>query len=289
MWLVLLGAALADDAPHAVWETGSRHVPVLGELELDFSPVDLLYPLQVADPYRSDMRFVAIQSFGESIDGAGALRWGTRIGGRYGFFRFHPADDPDVGAQIDVEVGFLAQFDLENQLDNIGWDGVYSFQLSWKLANGLAGRLGTDHDSSHIGDEFGGAEHRINYTREEYLLSLSWEPDERFWFYGEGGYAYHMGCPTLQLPWRAQYGAVLEGRQRMLGNRVGLYAAADASHFEEDQWTLNYTIQSGLRYPVPELGRSYRVGLEYYDGRAPIGEFFQVRERYLAAGLWFDL
>jgi len=289
MWLWLLGAALANEPAHAAWETGSNHIPVLGAMELDFSPVDLLHPLHVADPYRPDMRFVATQSFGEPIDGAGDLRWGTRIGGRYGFFRFHPTDDPDVGAQIDIAIGFLAQFDLENQLDNIGWDGVYSFQLSWALANGLAGRAGTSHDSSHIGDEFGGDEYRINYTREEYILSLSWGPGERWWVYTEGGYAYYMGCPTLQLPWRAQYGAVLESRQRLLGNRVGVYVATDASHFEEDEWALNYTVQSGLLYPVPELGRAYRLGLEYYDGRAPIGEFFTIRERYLSAGVWFDL
>jgi hypothetical protein len=44
-----------------------------------------------------------------------------------------------------------------------------------------------------------------------------------------------------------------------------------------------------LVYPIPKLGRAYRAGLEYVDGRTFMGEFFTSRERYVGIGLWFDL
>ena len=67
------------------------------------------------------------------------------------------------------------------------------------------------------------------------------------------------------------------------------YAAADVSFFEEDNWDENITIQSGLYLPVGDLARTYRVGLEYYDGRSQIAEFFRSHETYVAFGFWFDL
>jgi hypothetical protein len=44
----------------------------------------------------------------------------------------------------------------------------------------------------------------------------------------------------------------------------------------------------GVVHPAAGGGH-WRVGFEYYDGRSPIGEFFQYRERHLAFGLWIDL
>ncbi len=46
---------------------------------------------------------------------------------------------------------------------------------------------------------------------------------------------------------------------------------------------------NGLRIPARELGRTYRVGLEAYYGRAPMGEFFQADESHVALGWWLDL
>jgi len=36
-------------------------------------------------------------------------------------------------------------------------------------------------------------------------------------------------------------------------------------------------------------GRRWRLGLEYYDGRVPIAEFFADDLRHFALGLFFDL
>ena len=43
----------------------------------------------------------------------------------------------------------------------------------------------------------------------------------------------------------------------------------------------------GIVYVQDE--RRWRFGIEYYDGRAQLGEFFQDDERYISIGLWLDL
>jgi hypothetical protein len=266
-----------------------RTFPIFGDLRLQFSPPDDIYPRHIANPYRTDFRFILMDYISSDIEGAGLLRYGVRIGGRTPLWRIHREGEPDSGLQFSIDLGFAAQFDLEDQLDNIGWDGVYGFLLAWSLPGGGAMRIGRMHDSSHVGDEFARYPARIEYTREEVVGGLAWRLFEGGRIYSEAGYAYQMGNPELMLPWRLVYGASYESPQILAGNRMALYLASDTSHFQEDQWTPNLTVQGGLVYPVPSLGRRYRIGGEYYQGRSQIGEYFESQERYMAFGFWFDL
>ncbi len=142
-----------------------------------------------------------------------------------------------------------------------------------------------------MGDEY--AENtgrlRINYTREEFLIGVSRSFPEKWRLYAEGGYAYILRNEAFMEPWRVEYGLEYVVENRFWDNRVGWYAAADVSSFEEDDWDQNATIQVGLLLPIKEAERNYRFGIEYYNGRSPIGEFFQNEEKYLAIGFWFDL
>ena len=70
---------------------------------------------------------------------------------------------------------------------------------------------------------------------------------------------------------------------------AGWYVATDVAKFDEDDGGVNVTVQGGLMYGLEELGRVYRIGVEFYDGRSHIGEFFQHSEQYVAFGFWFDL
>ena len=70
-------------------------------------------------------------------------------------------------------------------------------------------------------------------------------------------------------------------------NRVGWYAAADGSAYEERDWDINVSVQAGFAMRTNE--RTWRFGIEHYDGRSLIGEFFQDDERYTALGLWLNL
>ncbi len=73
----------------------------------------------------------------------------------------------------------------------------------------------------------------------------------------------------------------------LLNDTVGWYAAADGSVYEERDWDLNISVQAGLAMHRNE--RTWRFGVEHYDGRSLLGEFFQDDERYTALGLWLSL
>ena len=256
-----------------------------------FSPGSDLYPRYIANPRRPMFSLSRLWMIESSIPQAGDNRLMLRLGGRYGFFRVHPKNDPDKGFQFDLEGAFLGVFDIDNALDNIGWDGLYGALFTWGNGKGLSLKFGTKHDSSHVGDEYAErtGRQRIHYTREELLLGAS-SAGLKYWrIYGETGYAYDMRNKVLQKRWRLESGIEFEDARRWWNGRAGYYAALDITSYEESDWQADVTIQAGLVIPVWKLSRTYRFGLEYYNGRSLIGEFFLFDESYFSLGFWMDL
>jgi hypothetical protein len=258
---------------------------------LTLSPATELYPRSIADPHRPGFA-VAYGHFTRSeITGAGNNRLDIRIGGSYGLLRLHPVGEPDRGFQLDAGANFLGQFDLDNSLDNIGWDGLYGLFLTWADGGDWALKFGAHHDSSHVGDEYAErtGRRRIGYTREEAVLGVSRTLSRHWRLYGEAGRAYHRSNKEIMEPWRAQAGLEYEPPRRFWGGRMGWYAAADCSFYQENDWRGNISLQLGLVIPQDDIGRRYRFGVQYYRGRSVIGEFFQNDEASLSAGFWWDL
>lgn len=250
-----------------------------------------LYPRYVADPRRPRFSVQMMRLFDTEVEGGGDGRVAVNLGGRYNFLRLHPDGDPDRGFQLDIEAGFHGQFDAGSSLDSVGWEGYYGLGLSWRPTESLALRLAMNHDSSHIGDEYqenNEERERINYTREELALGISWSPVERLRLYGEVGWAYHRGNNQLLDRARLQAGIEYETAPILWGDGA-LYVGLDAVLWQEDGWEPSVTVQTGVKWHIEALERDYRLGLQFYDGRSQIGEFFQDRERYLAFGFWFDL
>lgn len=255
---------------------------------LRFAPAEMLYPIYVADPRRPTFSLSKVDTRESEIPAAGDSRYGIRMGTRFPIVQFHPPGEPGGGLQLAGEMGFLAQFDRDNSTDNLGWDGIYGFHLAWLARPDLVLRVGMAHDSSHLGDEYietTGRE-RIEYTRQEYLGGLRYAPLESLATYLEYGWAYDLRNEDLMERGRAQGGLEFEPEPTLWDRRLAPYAALDVSAYEEDDWEENLTVQMGLVRPGR---RTWRLGLEYYDGRSTIGEFFQERERHLAWGLWLDL
>ena len=81
--------------------------------------------------------------------------------------------------------------------------------------------------------------------------------------------------------------ALLLAGETLWKGRLGWYAAVDASAFAERDGSLDWAVDLGLLLsPWP---RRWRLGLQYYDGRAPLGEFIKSDQRSLTLGLWLDL
>jgi hypothetical protein len=150
-------------------------------------------------------------------------------------------------------------------------------------------RAGIVHLSAHIGDEYEvrtGAL-RLDYLRDEVVIGLSLflHPNGRF--YAEAGYA----SPAWDFmePWRVQTGLEFVSRPFFLGRHGSYFAAVDAQFWEESAWNPDVSLQTGLMVAFPKQGRMYRIGIQYYDGRTRVRNFFQLDERYLEIGFWFDL
>lgn len=281
--LLAVGAPMQDAPPREDADASHWH--------FEFAPPDLLYRGYVADPRRPTFGVTGIDASESEIPGAGDRRYGIRMGGEFPILQLRPSGAEGGGVQLAGGIGFLAQFDRENSLDNLGWDGLYGFHIAWEPSRDLVLRLGMAHDSSHIGDEYiesTGAT-RIDYTRQEFMAGMRYAPWTSVGAYAEYGHGYDLRNEDLQEEGRVQCGLELEPEPTWWNDQLAPFAALDVSAYQEDDWDENLTVQLGVVRPGKGRAATWRVGLEYYDGRAPIAEFFQERERYLAWGLWIDL
>jgi hypothetical protein len=251
-------------------------------------PLTRLYPNYIANPQRSTLSAQYMSFDKTEIANTTRRRDDLKMGGMLGVVRVHDTDTPDLGWQFTVEAGFHGQFDPGHSADNIGWDGVYAFMLEMRPSEMLAHQFAVHHVSSHVGDEY--AERtgrlRINYTRQEVRYGAAWTFMPHWLAYGELGYGYDLRNEDLQEPWRAEVGGQYEN-SRMWWNDLGLYVALDLSSYEENDWGINTAIQFG--FVISRNERRWRMGLELYDGRSQIGEFFQDDERYIGFGVWMDI
>ena len=225
-----------------------------------------------------------------NIPTAGKDRFGLSLGARFPLFRVHPKGNPDRGIQLDAEGAVFAQFDRERNLDSIGWDGWYGFLLSVKRSQNFVYRFAALHESSHLGDEYieNTGRTRLGYTREELEFGVSWQPRKTVRTYGEAGWGFTRNSDP-QEPWRVQMGLEWQQPPVLFKGRAGWYAALDESFTQERDWNGTTVIQTGIYIPMKDSGRTHRFGIEYYNGRSPMGEFFQYNEEYVAIGAWFDM
>ncbi len=258
---------------------------------LRFGPPDRLYETYIASPTRPVFSFNSISVQDSDLPNAGEKRYLLKLGGRKGFLRLHRAGRPDSGFQFDLQATFLGMFDRENSLDNIGWSGLYGAQVSWANGRGLALKLAVEHDSSHVGDEYieRTGRKRINYTRQEYVFGASLHPFKFWRIYGEVGRAFDLRNQAIQEKWCAQGGLEFEADELFFNDSAGLYAAVDVNAYEESGWDADITAQAGFVLPIKSLNHTYRVGLNYRDGRSVIGEFSQFDETYYGIGFWLEI
>jgi hypothetical protein len=256
---------------------------------MTLAPRDDLFHDNTADPHRVTFAVHHVSVSDSDIPNTGSSLFGLKLGGRFGLFRIHPHDDPDRGVQLNIEAGFIGQFDRDHSTDNLGWDGIYGLIATFDRGRRLQYKTGLHHTSSHVGDEYmlRTLRTRITYTREEALGGVSLRVGRDWRVYGEGGYAFDMRNEELQEPGRLQTGVDFERDESLFRGLLGWYVSVDATAWEENDWEISRTIQAG--FILPSTGRLWRVGVEHYDGRALIGEFFQDDERRFTFGVWLDL
>ncbi len=249
-------------------------------------PLDDAFARPLADPHRAGFGLALVRVTDEDIAQAGDDRFALKVGARLGLVRLITETR---AWQLNVEGGFNGQFDADQSEDNLGWDGLYGITVTTVLRTGVALRVGTLHNSAHVGDEYieRTGRLRLNYTREEAVAGLSWQLDSRWRTYGEYAHGYVLRNEAVQAPGRAEAGLEYEAPTHWWAGRLGWYAAVDVSAMEERDWRADTGVNVGFVTRAGE--RRWRLGLEYYDGRPAMGEFFQHTERHLALGAWLDV
>lgn len=241
-----------------------------------------MYPTYYASPHRPKFQFGRLSFDDAQIPQSGNDRFRISAGARFPIFRYNRW-------QLDINGGLFGEFDNDNSQDNIGWDGIFGGLVSYRLSPSTVLKGEFKHQSGHRGDEFiqrTGLQ-RIDYTREEFIFGVSHSPFRFLRIYSEGGLSIRQSNPDLQESGRIEWGAEYRRPYPIFNQRTGFFGAVDLEAFEERDWTVDSTFQVGffLRRPVV----TWRVGLEYRDGRPPMGEFFNRDERYLGFSLWMDL
>ena len=298
-------------------------------------PVDSLFPEPLADQRfpRFALSFPAMLTHAidtQEPDGYGGIREALEFGGVKSLVRLSPGSDDGLGVELALGAGIFTLFDaFEDDLDNFGWEGSGFLALQYKPTYRFAAKFGLHHLSSHVGDEYlanygvtdvpiaDGAEladgdtYGVFYVRDSLLLGLSYQLSPIVRVYGEARYSMrmfeYMYCYN-DYPWQAGGGLEIifkpNGVTSGLGYREGWgswYVAADVSMYQESSWFPSTTVQVGYLMHSPLHGERFRVGLEYYYGRAPLAVFNHADgteptpwdsiplEQYIGIGIWYDL
>jgi hypothetical protein len=253
-------------------------------------PVTDLYPSYIADPRFPRFSITMMHMTSRSIEQTSERRIGTSMGASFGLFRIHSDDRPEGGFQLQIGAGIFAQWDAKMAQDGIGLDGVYHVLGTWTMGHSLAFRLGLNHMSSHISDEYieNTGQERIGYTREEIAGGVSYILAKHWRTYADVGYFYPENITPPRERWRLQGGLEYESDLIFFDGFAGWFAALDAKSYEEDDWDISTNLQVGIFMPQRYLSRVHRVALEFYHGRSPMGEFFQNEESHIALGWWLE-
>ena len=247
-----------------------------------------LYPVYVADPHRTGNAAMVHFYSRTEIAGSSGTRTSLKAGGRFGVVRWGAASPGGRSWQISLDAGLDAIFDSKYKLDNIGWDGNYGVTVTTASAARLSLKFGVLHCSAHVGDEYmeRTGRTRIDDSREELAVGARYRIAAQWSAYGELGVAYKQ-LTEEQAPWRWQGGVEWESTRKLLGGHFVWYASMDIALWQERDWRPDLALQGGVA--AKDSGRTWRFGVEYTNGRAPLGEFFQDTEARLTLGFWVDL
>ncbi len=171
--------------------------------------------------------------------------------------------------------------------DNTGWDGFYGLYLSWMLTPDLGFRVGSQHNSSHIGDEYSErtGRKRIHYTREEAALGVSWSFRPRWTTYAELGVGNGIaGSITSRMEAGLQY----ISKQKYWNGSASRFAAIDIRTYEETDWSTRFTAQAGYWIPVGTRSSVHRLAIEFGTGRSVMGQFLWEKETWLGIGWYYE-
>jgi hypothetical protein len=305
--LLLTGLAYADDSgdknpDHAtIKEVGDCRYQQSAkstdeETASGMFPADDVFRPLLADP-RQPHFFALWQSTQSRLERTNANIGSIGIGENFGFYTRRNGCN---GWQISLLTGIFAQFDLDaSNAALINVDFNVGVPLTWRHGNWSA-RLRFYHQSSHVGDEFLGANpgfQSIGLQYEEVDMIASY--DFRRWLrlYGGGAVLVNRQPSTIdrltgQWGFEARTPTPL-GRSYLFGllSNPILFTpvlTADFKSVEEQKWYINTNFLMGFDMSRTGYLKRLRILFNYYHGYNPYGQFFYSQKtESFGAGAYF--
>jgi len=288
------------------------YIPV-NNWELKLIARENFYPTYLADPLA--IRFgVSSQSmiysdFDHSdrvnIDGTYLGKLVINPGVRLSLFKFTPADNPNLGIEIDLGVTIPTIMRAGNH-DVIGLDGNYYFAIGGKPTEWLALRFSKHHICTHVGDEF--TDKIISPTdfdfqilqlpvRDDFILSAAAKPvyffnrsrmdmvqvygDFGFYMPGKDFMGGRQNKSNRDAYLNLQAGAEFEYKfnNDYMG---GVFTALNVSSYQLNAFSPNISAMVGYIFPQEWNKKRLRIGLNYYNGRSWSNHFFNRKEKFVA-------
>ncbi len=287
---LLTGQAYADELGEKKIENGKPN-EVLdcryqrsdgGGIANEWFPSDDLFQPLLADP-RQPQFFALWQSTQSRNERTNANIGSVGIGENFGFFTRRTGCN---GWQISLLAGIFAQFDLDASNSTlINVDFNVGIPVTWRHGNWSA-RLRYYHQSSHIGDEFLGANpgfQSIGLQFEEVDMIVSYDVQKWLRLYGGGAVMVNRQPVTIDRN-TAQWG--FEARTSTPFGRsygFGLLShpilfwpllTADFKSVEEQDWHINTNLLMGFDMSRVGSFKRLRILFNYYHGYNPYGQFF---------------
>ncbi|WP_437204315.1 DUF1207 domain-containing protein [Planctomicrobium sp. SH664] len=210
----------------------------------------------------------------------------SSVGGRMGFFRYGPRDRLE-GWQLDVLGGAKLRQNVEQEWDVDAVDFRVDVPLTYRL--GVHGfKVGYYHVSSHLGDEFllrNPGYDRLNFVRDVLDVGYSFYPTDRLRLYADIGWGFNT---DVSEPWEFQFGFEYgpTAPTKIYGEP---FVALNVHLRQEVDFGGNIALQAGWAWRGDSISSgTLRTGLFVYDGKSPQFSFYNLYERQVGVGIWYD-
>lgn len=209
------------------------------------------------------------------------------IGSRLSLLRYGTVGPNSEGWELQVYGAALARLAMEDASDVVGTDYKFGVPLVWRRGP-TAFRIGYDHLSSHVGDEYmikNPEFERINYVRDSIELAIVQDVTEDISVYGEINRTFHRsgGAQPLHFQFGAEYEPVVPR-----GFRGAPVAAINTMLREEFDFEGSLGIVAGWQWRGMTSDDLLRLGFTLYTGRSRQFSFFDKYEKLFGVGLWYD-
>jgi len=180
--------------------------------------------------------------------------------------------------EVALHAAVFSIFDIDaDSFDLINSDFLVGPALNLRRG-GLSAMLRLFHQSSHLGDEFllRRDTDRVNLSYEALDALLSWSPRSWLRLYGGGGVLLRREPEDLDRA-SLQAGVELTSPRAWADGLLRPIFALDVQSRQESDWDLDLSARLGLQIESRLLtGRRLQILLDYFQGRSPNGQFFDL-------------